>query len=122
MKIDHGRPPSEVRAPAARGGGRAVDYGLVPGETTVAALVRDGVGWVVVDALELVGGIVVPDSPGEAEFYTALACEHRLVAAFARTDDRAGPNLSVYRLGEPPERLLDELCRQPDPGGGDQSQ
>lgn len=104
------------------GGGRAIDYGLLPGETTVAALVRDGVGWVVVDALEVVGGIVVPDSPGEAEFYATLACEHRLVASFARTEDRAGPNLSVYRLGEPPERLLDELCRQPDPGGGDQSQ
>ena len=53
--------------------------------------------------------------PKQADFYTQLACKTRLVAVFPRSSSHFGPGISIYRIDQAPDSLLDVFCDQPIP-------
>ena len=97
------------------GQGIEIDYHLDPSRP-LAEYRRAGVDYVVTTAGAAFSFMTRPKRfPDQAAFFTELTCETRLVANFARRDDRVGNGVSIYRLDRPPKKLLDVLCSQEAP-------
>jgi 4-amino-4-deoxy-L-arabinose transferase-like glycosyltransferase len=95
--------------------GVVIDYDLDPSARTVEHYRSAGYDFVVTPAGANLVGAVREDPRAKDEFYTNLACTARLVAAIERSPSRGGPGFDIYRLDQPPVRVLDYFCRQPAP-------
>jgi Ca2+/Na+ antiporter len=97
------------------GRGIRVDYDLDPSRP-LSRYRSEGVDYIATRHGDPYGAILAGKAhPAEAAFYTELACKTRVVASVKGPDRRDDFRIDIYRLDEPPVRLLDLFCQQPIP-------